>query len=72
MTAGRRVGRRGNGEGSVYQLPDGRWRGSIFLGYRDGKPHRKYVTRRTRGEAAAEIRRLIEAQRQGRSSRPVV
>jgi Phage integrase family len=57
--------RRGNGEGSVYRLPDGRWRGSVFLGYREGKPHRKYVTRRTRAEVAAEIRRLIEVQRQG-------
>ncbi len=37
----------------------------MFLGYRQGKPHRKYVTRRTRAEAAAEIRRLIEVQRQG-------
>jgi hypothetical protein len=65
MTAKRRAGRRGNGEGSIYQLPDGRWRGSVFLGYRDGKPHRKYVTRRTRADVAAEIRALIEAQRQG-------
>jgi integrase len=37
----------------------------VFLGYRQGKPHRKYVTRRTRTEAVAEIRRLLEAQRQG-------
>jgi integrase len=37
----------------------------VVLGYRDGKPHRKYVTRRTRAEVAAEIRALIEAQRQG-------
>jgi integrase len=63
--AKRRSGRRGNGEGSIYQLPDGRWRGSVFLGYRQGKPHRKYVTRRTRAQAAAEIRHLLEAQRQG-------
>lgn len=62
---GKRAGRRGNGEGSIYQLPDGRWRGSVFLGYRDGKPHRKYVTRRTRTEVASEIRRLLEAHRQG-------
>jgi integrase len=61
-----RSGRRGNGEGSIYQLPNGRWRGSVFLGYREGKPHRKYVTRRTRAEVAAEIRGLLEAQRQGR------
>jgi integrase len=65
MTTKRRAGRRGNGEGSIYQLPDERWRGSVFLGYRDGKPHRKYVTRRTRTEVAGEIRALIEAQRQG-------
>ncbi len=62
---GQRTGRRGNGEGSIYQLADGRWRGSVFLGYRNGKPHRKYLTRRTRTEVAAEIRRLLEAQRQG-------
>ena len=65
MTARRRTGRRGNVEGSIYQLPDGRWRGSVFLGYREGRPHRKYVTRRTRAVVAAEIRRLLEAQRQG-------
>ncbi len=57
--------RRGNGEGSIYQLPNGRWRGSVFLGYRQGKPHRKYVTRRTRAEVAAELRRLLEAQQHG-------
>lgn len=65
MTTRKRTGRRGNGEGSIYQLPDGRWRGSVFLGYRDGKPHRKYVTRRTRAAVAADIRRLVEAHRQG-------
>jgi hypothetical protein len=61
---GQRTGRRGNGEGSIYQLADGRGRGSVFLGYRNGKPHRKYLTRRTRTEAA-EIRSVLEAQRQG-------
>jgi integrase len=65
MSGQRRTGRRGNGEGSVYQLQDGRWRGSVFLGYRDGRPHRKYVTRRTRAEVAGEIRYMLEAQRQG-------
>jgi integrase len=61
----RRGKRRGNGEGSIYRLSNGRWRGSVFLGYRQGKPHRKYVTRRTRAEVAAELRRLLEAQRRG-------
>lgn len=65
MSGQRRARKRGNSEGSIYPLPDGRWRGSVFLGYRDGRPHRKYVTRRTRAEAAAEVRRLLELQRQG-------
>lgn len=65
MIARKRTGRRGNGEGSIYQLPDGRWRGSIFLGYRDGKPHRKYVIRRTRTAVATDLRRLLEAHREG-------
>lgn len=59
------MSRRGNGEGSIYQLPDGRWRGAVFLGYRNGKPYRKYVTRRTRAEVAAELGRLLEAHRRG-------
>jgi hypothetical protein len=54
-----------SGEGSIYRLADPRWRGSIFLGYRDGKPHRKYVTRRTRAAVATDLRRLLEAHRQG-------
>jgi len=59
------MSRRGNGEGSIFQLPDGRWRGAIFLGYRNGKPHRKYITRRTRTEVATELGRLLEAHRRG-------
>lgn len=70
MTAKRRAGRRGNGEGSIYRLADGRWRGSIFLGYRDGKPHRKYVTRRTRTAVATDLRRPLEAHRQASWSPP--
>jgi len=58
-------GRRGNNEGSVYQLPDGRWRGAVLLGYRNGKPYRKYVTRKTRREVVEEIRRLLTALRSG-------
>lgn len=65
MNEKRKGRRRGNGEGSVYRLPDGRWRGSVFLGYRQGKPHRKYITRRTRAEIVVEIRRLLEARHQG-------
>jgi integrase len=65
MTARPKARRRGNSEGSIYRLADGRWRGSVFLGYRDGKPHRKYVTRRTRADVAKEVGRLVALQRQG-------
>jgi integrase len=65
MTARPKARRRGNSEGSIYRLADGRWRGSAFLGYRDGKPHRKYVTRRTRADVAKEVGRLVALQRQG-------
>lgn len=65
MSGQRRARKRGNSEGSVYRLADGRWRGSVFLGYRNGTPHRKYVTRRTRAEVAAEVAHLVELQRKG-------
>ena len=49
---------RGNGEGSIYQRADGRWAGSLSLGYVDGKPRRKHVYARTRAEVAARLTRL--------------
>ena len=39
--------RRPQGEGSVYRLPDGRWRGVVNLGWHGGKRRRKYITRGT-------------------------
>jgi integrase len=44
------MSRRGNGEGSIYQMSDGRWRAAISLGYGDGKPIRKIFTAKTRKE----------------------
>ena len=44
------MSKRGQGEGSVYQMADGRWRAAVSNGYRDGKPLRKVYTARTRGE----------------------
>lgn len=35
------MGRRGKGEGSIYQRKDGRWTGSIDLGFVDGRRARK-------------------------------
>ncbi len=53
-----RRGRRG--DGAVYQLADGTWRGAVELG-RDpstGRRTRKYVSGRTKGEANRKIRAL--------------
>jgi integrase len=48
--------RRGAGEGSVYEGPDGRWRGAVNLGWEDGRRRRKYVSGRTQKEALAKLR----------------
>ncbi|MGC9960856.1 MAG: hypothetical protein ABSE47_03005 [Acidimicrobiales bacterium] len=36
----RKKGRRPAGDGSVYEAPDGRWRGAVDLGWVDGKRRR--------------------------------
>jgi len=52
------AGRRANGEGSIYQVTDGRWRGCVAL----PGGHRRYVSGRTRKEVAE---RLAELSRRG-------
>jgi integrase len=52
----KRAGRRGHGEGSVFQLSDGRWRAMVDLGWVDGKRRRKAATRATRREAVEWLR----------------
>lgn len=59
------MGRRGNGEGSIYQAADGRWRGYVDLGYIDGKRRRKYVTGRTRKAVATRLRAAADARDAG-------
>lgn len=53
-----RRGRRG--DGAVYQLADGTWRGAVELGRdpKTGRRTRKYVSGRTKGEANRKIRVL--------------
>jgi integrase len=58
--------RRAQGEGSVYRLPDGRWRGVVELGWHDGKRRRKYITRSKQAEVVRELRRLTAAAEAGR------
>lgn len=55
--AGKRKGKqRGNGEGSLFELPDGSWRGSVTIGYdMRGRQVKRWVRGRTRREAAGKL-----------------
>lgn len=57
--------RRGRNEGSLTQLPDGRWQGRVTTGYKDGKIQRKSVYGKTRQEAAEKVTRLLADMQQG-------
>jgi integrase len=61
------AGSRGNGEGSIYQRSsDGRWLGVLSLGYGpDGRPLRKTVSAKTRGEVAKKLKELQRHQDDG-------
>jgi integrase len=63
----RNSGRRGNNEGSIVQLPNGKWRGRIMLGYLpNGKPDRRSVTCDTWKEAQRQLRALVAQKESGR------
>jgi integrase len=49
--------RRGNGEGSITKRKDGKWQGSVLIGYdlETGRPKRKYFYGRTRKEVQEKI-----------------
>lgn len=57
--------RRGQGEGSIYQMKDGRWRAAISVGYRNGKPWRKVYTETTRNEVQEKLKRALVDQQMG-------
>jgi integrase len=57
--------RRGQGEGSIYRRPDGRWVAALDLGWRDGKRTRKYLYGRTRELVARKLARALAQQQQG-------
>jgi len=59
------LNRRGKGEGSIYQRKDGRWVGSVNLGYDAGKRRRKTVYGATRGEVQEKLKTLLRDQQQG-------
>lgn len=57
--------RRGRGEGSITQRPDGRWVARVDLGWQDGKRRRKAVYGRTRREVADKLPKILRAVQQG-------
>jgi integrase len=57
--------KRGNSEGSIYHMKDGRWRAAIITGYRNGRPVRKVYTAHTRGEVQDKLTRALRDQQLG-------
>lgn len=61
----RKKGRRPSGDGSVYKSPDGRWRGTVDLGWADGRRRRKYVSASTQAQALEKLRQAQRAAQVG-------
>jgi integrase len=57
--------RRGSGEGSIYQRPDGIWCAMVELGIVNGKRKRKYLYGETRKEVAEKLKLVLNQQQQG-------
>lgn len=57
--------RRGRGEGSICQRPDGRWIARVDLGFVDGKRRRKAIYGRTRREVADKLPKVLRDVQQG-------
>lgn len=53
--------RRGPNEGSIHERWDGRWAGSVHIGYEDGCRVRKHVMGRSRKEVADKMAALMRA-----------
>jgi integrase len=60
------VTRRGPGEGSIYLRWDGRWAGTIHVGYEKGKRVRKHVLGHSRKEVADKLASIQQLQRENR------
>jgi integrase len=52
------MGKRGNGEGSIYRRKDGRWVGQ-YLVYTDKGPKHRYLYGRTRQEVARKLTKAM-------------
>jgi integrase len=57
--------RRGRGEGSITQRPDGRWVARVDLGWQNGKRRRKAIYGKTRRAVADELPKALQDARHG-------
>jgi integrase len=66
-----RKNRRGNGEGSIFKRPDGRWVGSITTGFNvSGRQARKDYYGKTRADIVRKLEEARKALVEGRSLSP--
>ena len=67
----RKRGKRGNSEGSIYPMKDGRWRAAVSTGKdASGKPQRKVFTAGTRHEVAEALKTALSDQQRGININP--
>jgi len=67
--------KRGNSEGSIYQMKDGRWRAAVMVGWKvapDGRriPDRKLFTAMTRHEVAGDLTAALRDRDRGINIKP--
>lgn len=62
-----KINKRGNGEGTIYQRPDGRWmaQGTIGRDYETGKPKRVTFYGKTRKEVQEKLANALHSQQKG-------
>ena len=57
--------KRGQNEGSIYRMQDGRWRAAVSVGWKDGKRVRKVLTGKTRRDVSERLTVLLRSQQRG-------
>jgi len=57
--------KRGENEGSIYRMKDGRWRAAVSVGWKEGKRVRKVLTGKTRRDVSERLTVLLRSQQLG-------
>ena len=57
--------KRGQNEGSIYKMADGRWRAAVSVGWRDGKRMRKVFTAKTRRDVQDKLTIALRSRQLG-------